>query len=152
MTPAQRHGGVDTAPLEDRVKVYEAACPRNPEQWIVGQRATGSASCNCISILTSRCTPQRNHRKFNTASKMSFNQNLGATSLKKFRLTGRVWLTYSATTMNCAWHKAGGSASTRRCQSCQCACTPNLDRRGCPSWVHAAISLGLVPIGVLADG
>ena len=33
VTPAQRHEGVDTALLEGRVKVYEAARTRNPERW-----------------------------------------------------------------------------------------------------------------------
>ncbi len=33
VTPAQRHEGADTALLENRVKVYEAARARNPERW-----------------------------------------------------------------------------------------------------------------------
>ena len=33
VTPAQRHESVDTALLESRVKVYEAARARNPERW-----------------------------------------------------------------------------------------------------------------------
>lgn len=33
MTPVQRHEGIDTALLENRVNVYEAAKARNPERW-----------------------------------------------------------------------------------------------------------------------
>jgi hypothetical protein len=33
MTPVQRHEDIDTALLENRVTVYEAAKAHNPERW-----------------------------------------------------------------------------------------------------------------------
>lgn len=33
VTPAERHGGLDTALLEKRTAVYEAAKRRHPERW-----------------------------------------------------------------------------------------------------------------------